>query len=318
MPIETTPHMILIYAAIFCYAFSFIALMSNTLSSGVARLMRCKQSVLALSINRRLAALLYLMGFLSVVAAFAVRWKNLGHIPLRGMFDTFLAMSAAIYPLTYLCRRLGARGEAFDRLLGVAMLVPAALVFPDTLPKLPPALDSFLFMPHAATYLLGYIVMAKAAVNAVCFLVSGKPRPRQVLACTPEGWVESPIEKVPQNPEAGTASKMPKLLSEAQWCELELPVYRLVCLGFPLLTAGLLLGSWWGQLAWGTYWGWDPKEVWSLATWLIFVLYFHLRYGWPGRVRLRAIVVVLGFVAILCTMLLVNLTRLFSSIHSYA
>ena len=48
--------------------------------------------------------------------------------------------------------------------------------------------------------------------------------------------------------------------------------------GFRLLTLGLLLGSLWGKLAWGDYWGWDPKELWSLVCWLIYLGYFHFRY----------------------------------------
>jgi ABC-type transport system involved in cytochrome c biogenesis permease subunit len=55
--------------------------------------------------------------------------------------------------------------------------------------------------------------------------------------------------------------------------------------GYPLLTLSLIFGMIWAQVAWGRYWGWDLKEIWSLATWLLYLLYFHLRRrpGWQGR-----------------------------------
>ena len=95
--------------------------------------------------------------------------------------------------------------------------------------------------------------------------------------------------------------------------------YRMVSVGFPLLTLGLLLGSWWGKLAWGDYWGWDPKELWSLASWLVYVGYFHFRYMFGKKhVRLNSLWAVMGIVVIIITLLWVNLSKLFSGLHSYA
>jgi ABC-type transport system involved in cytochrome c biogenesis permease subunit len=96
-------------------------------------------------------------------------------------------------------------------------------------------------------------------------------------------------------------------------------VYRLVCLGFPFLTAGLLSGALWGKQAWGDWWNWDPKELWSLATWLLYVAYFHVRAILPHRrPRVEACIVVLGLALIVITLLWVNLSRLFPGLHSYA
>jgi len=80
-----------------------------------------------------------------------------------------------------------------------------------------------------------------------------------------------------------------------------------------------LLGSVWGQWAWGDWWGWDPKELWSLASWLLYVEYFHFRYmfGIP-HARLNSLWVIAGMAAILISLLWVNLSRLFPGLHSYA
>lgn len=99
-------------------------------------------------------------------------------------------------------------------------------------------------------------------------------------------------------------------------CEFD--AYKLVCLGFPLLTLGLILGSVWAKLAWGDYWSWDPKELWSLATWLVYVGYFHYRTGYPQNKKLNAGWIIAGFVFIVITLLWANLSRIFAGMHNYA
>jgi len=95
--------------------------------------------------------------------------------------------------------------------------------------------------------------------------------------------------------------------------------YKMVTVGFPFLTLGLLLGSWWGKLAWGDYWGWDPKELWSLVSWLVYVGYFHFRIMYGKKYpRANSLWVILGMTAIIITLLWVNLSKIFSGMHSYA
>jgi ABC-type transport system involved in cytochrome c biogenesis permease subunit len=131
--------------------------------------------------------------------------------------------------------------------------------------------------------MFSYIFMAKATFQAICQLAGRNPKPGENLLPSEEA------------------------------------TYRIVCVGFPLLTLGLILGSYWGKLAWGDYWGWDPKELWSLASWLIFLGYFHYRYMFgkkhPGINSLWAVA---GMAAIIITLLWVNLSRLFPGLHSYA
>jgi ABC-type transport system involved in cytochrome c biogenesis permease subunit len=93
----------------------------------------------------------------------------------------------------------------------------------------------------------------------------------------------------------------------------------MICAGFPLLTLGLILGSVWGKLAWGDYWGWDPKELWSLASWLVYVGYFHFRSMFDQtRPRWNSIWAVAGMAVIVITLLWVNLSKLFLGLHTYA
>ncbi|MBF2007840.1 c-type cytochrome biogenesis protein CcsB [Chlorogloeopsis fritschii PCC 9212] len=91
--------------------------------------------------------------------------------------------------------------------------------------------------------------------------------------------------------------------------------YRVIGLGFPLLTIGIIAGAVWANEAWGSYWSWDPKETWALITWLVFAAYLHARItrGWQGR--RPAILAASGFVVVWVCYLGVNL--LGKGLHSY-
>ncbi|MFN6519263.1 MAG: c-type cytochrome biogenesis protein CcsB [Nostoc sp. CreGUA01] len=91
--------------------------------------------------------------------------------------------------------------------------------------------------------------------------------------------------------------------------------YRIIGLGFPLLTIGIIAGGVWANEAWGSYWSWDPKETWALITWLVFAAYLHARItrNWQGR--RPAILAATGFVVVWVCYLGVNL--LGKGLHSY-
>jgi cytochrome c-type biogenesis protein CcsB len=91
--------------------------------------------------------------------------------------------------------------------------------------------------------------------------------------------------------------------------------YKSIVVGFPFLTAVIVLGAVWAETAWGTYWSWDPKETASLVTWLIYAAYLHARIvrGWRGQ--RAALLLVLGFAATLFTYF-GNL--FYGGLHSYA
>jgi ABC-type transport system involved in cytochrome c biogenesis permease subunit len=93
--------------------------------------------------------------------------------------------------------------------------------------------------------------------------------------------------------------------------------YRAIAIGFPLFTLGALIFAMiWAHEAWGRFWGWDPKEVWALITWLYYTAYLHFRLsrGWQGRKS--AWMAVIGFVVVMFTNVGVNL--IIAGLHSYA
>jgi ABC-type transport system involved in cytochrome c biogenesis permease subunit len=91
--------------------------------------------------------------------------------------------------------------------------------------------------------------------------------------------------------------------------------YRSIIVGFLMLSAGILTGAVWAHYAWGTYWSWDPKETWSLITWIVYAVFLHARLvkGWKGKKL--ALLSVTGFVCVIFTYFGVNF--LLSGLHSY-
>ncbi len=143
-----------------------------------------------------------------------------------------------------------------------------------------PALKSNWLLIHVMTAFLGYAAFTVAFGAALLYLVQEK-RPRKTLPALP---------------------RLDRLL------------YRATMLGFLLLTFGILTGAVWAETAWGRYWSWDPKETWSLITWLIYASLLHARLlkGWQGR-RI-AWLAVIGFLAVIFTYLGVNYLP---SLHAY-
>lgn len=92
--------------------------------------------------------------------------------------------------------------------------------------------------------------------------------------------------------------------------------YRMVCLGFLLLTVVILSGAIWAEQAWSRWWSWDPKETWALITWIIYAVYLHqrLRLNWQGK--RMAILSLTALVCVLFTFAGVNI--LLPGLHSYA
>ncbi|WP_238650085.1 cytochrome c biogenesis protein CcsA [Paenibacillus piscarius] len=99
--------------------------------------------------------------------------------------------------------------------------------------------------------------------------------------------------------------------------DLDEITYRAIAIGFPIFTLGALIFAMiWAEVAWGRFWGWDPKEVWALVTWLFYSAYLHLRLarGWQGQKS--AWLAVLGFLIVMFTLVGVNLV--IAGLHSYA
>ncbi|MCX7945078.1 MAG: c-type cytochrome biogenesis protein CcsB [Deltaproteobacteria bacterium] len=99
--------------------------------------------------------------------------------------------------------------------------------------------------------------------------------------------------------------------------KLDLISYRTILFAFPMMSFVIITGAVWAHYAWGRYWGWDPKETWSLITWLVYAFYLHSRHvlKWSGK--RTAIIAVIGFAVVIFTYIGVNLGLTGSGLHVY-
>jgi cytochrome c-type biogenesis protein CcsB len=224
------------------------------------------------------------IAFLSLVGSLAIRAYLVGRGPWGNMFEFSVAFATGVTGgYLYLARRYAIRTIAFVP-LGVALfLVGYASTLPSTIEPLVPALaNPPLITIHVVMAVLSYGIFAVSFGAAVGYLIQGEK----------DRFAWLPTHKV-----------------------LDEVAYRAVIIGFPIFAGLIILGSYWASIAWGRYWGWDPKETSALVTWLIYAVYMHARSlkGWAGRPA--ALILVIGFGAVLFTYF-GNLY--FSGLHSYS
>lgn len=220
-----------------------------------------------------------------------VRGVYTKHMPFTNLAGSLLSASlglVAVYLFVQRKQRLTSLGGPV--MLMAAAAVVSGLMLPQAVnPSLVPALKSPWSSIHIVSCLLGYATLAVSFVAAVAYLVQ-------------ERLLKSRRFRALQ-------SHLPSLDS------LDRLTYGMVSLGFPMLTLGVVTGALWAQSAWGNYWSWDPKETWSLITWIVYAVYLHVRIvrGWQGKWANRLIIA--GYLCILITYFWVTLFT--SGMHSY-
>lgn len=231
------------------------------------------------------------IGILFHTAALLWRTVESGHAPFTNMYESlsFLAWASIFaYLIIEKKYRILKAGPYFMLIVIALMALASSPLMPKEATPLVPALQSYWLWLHVSVTLLGEAFFAVAFVTSIMFLVADSKEKK------------------------GKAAKS-SLTAE----KLDSISYRCVAVGFPLFTlGGLIFGMVWAYKAWGSYWSWDPKEVWSLITWFVFALYLHTRIvmGWKGR--RSTFIAVLGFLAALFTYFGVN--YLLAGLHSYA
>jgi ABC-type transport system involved in cytochrome c biogenesis permease subunit len=229
--------------------------------------------------TQRGARVVFLAALVVHAAALIVRAIMMGHAPFTNMYESlvFFAWSFGLcYFLADLFLKMSRVG--FFAVVFSLMLLMYAFSHDQAMKPLMPALQSNWLIFHVTTCFLSY------GAFMVSFLVS-------LIYLTP-------LCKKIASPE-----------------KLDLMIYRLILFGFPMLTLGVASGAIWANDAWGVYWGWDPKETWSLITWLIYALYLHLRLIREWGERKLVWVAFLGFLSVIFTYL--GVAYFLPGLHSY-
>ena len=247
----------------------------------------------------RIATALTVIGWLLHVSAVVLRGVAAGRVPWANMYEfsmTGTLMIVSVFLLTSLLFKQDLRFlGTFITGLVLVLLMGAGLNFYVSVVPLPPALQSI--------WLIVHVVVAALATGffALGFALSIT----QLFQFKREGLVA-----------AGKQSKVRLLATLPSAEKLEALAYRMNIVGFIMWTFTLMAGSVWAEKAWGRYWGWDTKEVWTFIIWVIFAGYIHARAtrGWRGKPS--AWLSIIGFSAVLFNFTIVNL--FFKGLHAYS
>ena len=241
------------------------------------------------------------------------RWFLHGYFPLSNLYESLLFLS-----WTLLFIHLLLEYKTSSKIIGPIMSPIILLIngfsnlsLPLEMQKaspLVPALQSNWLMMHVSLMMLSYATLITGSLLSILFLMFSLKNSR-VRNNKQNFDLEKRILVLENN------TKTSLIIASKFLKDIDNLSYRIISLGFPFLTIGIIAGAVWANEAWGSYWSWDPKETWALITWLIFAAYLHARIikGWEGVKP--AILASIGFFIVWICYLGVNF--LGQGLHSY-
>ena len=258
--------------------------------------------------------------------AIGLRWYHNQYFPLSNLYESLLFLAWCIIFITILVQ------QKINSCLIRAVTLPVVLLivaFSDmTLPAdmqkvvpLVPALQSNWLMMHVSVMILSYASLIIGSLLSILFLILTYKMQFELkgnsIGLMPSRLSRRQLKSIPST--VINEDHVPYHNSNIQYLNLTQSLdnlsYRTIGFGFPLLTLGIIAGAVWANEAWGSYWSWDPKETWSLITWLVFAGYLHTRFNKAWYGRKPAILAAIGFVVIWVCYLGVNF--LGKGLHSY-
>ena len=301
----------------------------------------------------KLASWVALIGLIGNTTGIVMRWvesyrMGIGHAPFSNLYESLVFFAWTITLIYLVIER-----KANNRIIGAFTMPIAflAMAYASLKPGIPieiepliPALKSNWLIAHVITAFIGYAAFATAfGINTMYLLKQGRDEERVLWVDIAKpltlfvfvtlfsrvllvgNWAMSVIIALPiclifyvcvfliRRMPADIKNRL--LLMFPQPVILDELGYQMTLFGFLFLSVGIITGAVWANSAWGRYWGWDPKETWSLITWFIYAALLHARLlkGWHGR-RI-AWLAVLGFMAVLFTYF--GVSFLLTGLHSY-
>lgn len=282
----------------------------------------------------------------------SLRWVSSGHFPISNLYESLLFLSCILttfllylnFKLTTSNTKLNLKTklhkttvliqnteQRFIKSLPGSLLTPIILLINTfatfslpielkTATALVPALQSNWLLMHVTVMLLSYGFLLCGCLFAIAYLIITfflTTNDLEQMEFQGNSTGETKLDSI--KPLKLTLKSSSNIFVNEKFKKIANTLdnlsYRVLGLGFPLLTIGLLSGAVWANQTWGSYWSWDPKETWALITWLIFAIYLHTRLsrGWSGRKS--AFLASFGFVIIWVCYLGVNLMG--KGLHSY-
>ncbi|WP_144662947.1 c-type cytochrome biogenesis protein CcsB [Paenarthrobacter nicotinovorans] len=245
----------------------------------------------------RVAVALTVLGALIHGAGVVTRALGAGRVPWGNMYEfltTGAFLAVAVFLLALVRRDLRFLGTFVVGLV-IIMLVAASVTYWTPVGHLVPALQSYWLIIHVS------IAVLSSALFTLTFAMSAL---QLVQSHRQKTLAAGGVDKL------GFMRLVPSALS------LENLSYRINALGFIGWTFTLMFGAIWAEKAWGRFWGWDPKEVWTFVIWVVYAGYLHARAtrGWTGP--RAAWLSIIGYVCVVFNFTIVN--QFFNGLHSYS
>ena len=266
------------------------------------------------------------IGFVAQLFSIVTRGIAAGRAPWGNMYEfTSMICAAAVAGFLVVLYRTKSRSLGFFVMIPVVILMfVGGTKLYTQVETLVPALHSYWLLIHVLAVSLSSGVLMVSGVASVMYLLRARYE-RKLLA--EQAWArESGHELLPVAGEAGPSSggflpqasvaTRSRVASLPSLAALDRVAYRATIVAFPVYTFAVIAGAMWAEVAWGRYWGWDPKETCAFVSWVFYAAYLHARAtaGWRGT--RAAWISVLGFVSVLFNLFVINIVV--SGLHSYA
>nr|YP_010849491.1 cytochrome c biogenesis protein [Lobelia clavata]WGH10581.1 cytochrome c biogenesis protein [Lobelia clavata] len=257
--------------------------------------------------------------FLCLTGLLVTRWIYSGHFPLSDLYESLIFLSwsfSLIHIVAYFKKNknlsaITASSTIFTQGFATSSLLseiqkPAILV---------PALQSEWLIMHVSMMILSYAALLCGSLLSAALLVFTFRKKSNRF------FKSFSFNEIQYSYDRSTILRNTSFFSGKNYYksqliqQLDFWSYRVISLGFLFLTTGIISGAVWANEAWGSYWSWDPKEIWAFITWMIFAIYLHIRTNknFPGENS--ALVAALGFLIIWICYFGVNLLGI--GLHSY-
>lgn len=265
--------------------------------------------------------------FFSITGFLVSRWVSSGHFPLSNLYESLIFLSWALYILHTIPKIQNSKNDLStittpSTILTQGFATSGLLTEMHQSTIIVPTLQSQWLMMHASMMLLSYATLLCGSLLSAALLIIRFRKNFDFFLNFKKEKIKtfffSEIEYLYAKRSALKKTSFPAFPNYYKYQlteRLDSWSYRVISLGFTLLTIGILCGAVWANEAWGSYWNWDPKETWAFITWIIFAIYLHSRTNPNWKGTNSALVASIGFIIIWICYFGISLLGI--GLHSY-
>nr|YP_009865153.1 cytochrome c heme attachment protein [Alchemilla argyrophylla]YP_009865240.1 cytochrome c heme attachment protein [Alchemilla pedata]QKE47224.1 cytochrome c heme attachment protein [Alchemilla argyrophylla]QKE47311.1 cytochrome c heme attachment protein [Alchemilla pedata] len=265
--------------------------------------------------------------FFCITGLLVTRWIYFGHLPLSDLYESLIFLSWG-FSIIHMIPYFKKQQTHLSAITAPSVIFTQGFTTSGFLNEmhqstiLVPALQSHWLMMHVSMMVLGYAALLCGSLLSLALIIITFRKFIRIFSKSNNLLTESfSFGEIEYVNERNNVLQNTSLISSQNYYRYQLIQqldrwsYRIISLGFILLTIGILSGAVWANEAWGSYWNWDPKETWAFITWTIFAIYLHIRTNKNYETLNSAIVASMGFLIIWICYFGVNLLGI--GLHSY-